>query len=185
MRSCYHQLRSLGKLRPCLTEDAANTIAVSLILSKLDYCNSVLYGLPACHLNRLQKVQNAAARIVTRTKPSEHITPVLKRLHWLPVSKRIDHKLLCLTQNCLHGTAPSYLTDLVNPYTPARRLRSSSSSRLTISGFGSNTNKKHSGARSFRNAAPTLWNSLPDHLKKAPSVPSFRKGVKGHLFNLF
>ena len=167
IKSCYCHLRSLGKLRLFVTQDAANNTAVSLIMSRLDYCNSTLWGLPSNQLIRLQKIHKTAVRIVTRTKSRDHITPVLRSLHWLPVSKRTEYKILCLTYQCVHKTTPQYLQKLVSAYTPPRSLRSSSLYRFSVSGFGENTNKKHSGARSFYNAAPTLWNRLPDKLHQA------------------
>ena len=182
MRACYYQIRCLGKLRPYLTQSAANSIAVSLILSRLDYCNSVLYGLPSCQIKRLQHVQNTAARIVTRSKCRDHVTPLLKKLHWLPVSQRIDHKIMSLTYKCQNNTGPQYLQDVITPYRPTRALRSSTSSRLSIPGYGQNTDKKRSGARSFRNSAPKLWNDLPNVIKSAPSFKSFKRGLKTHLF---
>ena len=96
IKSCYCHLRSLRKLQPFLTQDAANAIAVSLIMFRLGYYNSGLLSLPANQLKCLQKIQNAAACIVTRTKSQQHITPVLWSLHWLPVTKRIENKILCL-----------------------------------------------------------------------------------------
>ena len=115
IKSCYCHLRSLGKLCPFLIQDAANAIAVSLIMSKLDFCNSTLWGFPANQLNHLQKIQNAAACIVTRTKSWDCITPVL---YWLPVSKQIEYKILCLTCQCVHKTALQYLQELVSLYNP-------------------------------------------------------------------
>ena len=94
IKSCYCHLRSQGKHRPFLVQETANAITVSLIMSRLDYCNSALGGLPANQLNHLQKIQNAAACIVTRTKSREHITPVLQSLHWLPITKQIEYKIL-------------------------------------------------------------------------------------------
>ena len=114
IKSCYCHLRSLGKLCPFLIQDAANAIAVSLIMSKLDFCNSTLWGFPANQLNHLQKIQNAAACIVTRTKSWGHITPLLQSLHWLPVTKRIEYKILCLTHQCVHKTTPQYLQKLAS-----------------------------------------------------------------------
>ena len=142
-------------------------------MSRLDSCNSTLWGLPSNQLIRLQKIHKTAVRIVTRTKSRDHITPVLRSLHWLPVSKRTEYKILCLTYQCVHKTAPQYLQELVSAYTPPRSLRSSSLYRFSVSGFGENTNKKHSGARSFYNAAPTLWNRLPDKLHQAKDIASF------------
>ena len=127
-------------------------------MSGLDCCNSTLRGLQANHLTRLQKIHNAAARTVTRIKSRGHIAPVLRLLHWLPVSKRIEYKILFLTYQCVHKIAPEYLQETVSQYNSTRSLGSSSLCRLNVVGFGENTNKKRSGARPFRNAAPT--NSL-------------------------
>ena len=118
IKSCYCHLRSLGKLQPFLTQDAANAIAVSVIRSRLDHCNITLWGLSANLLNCVQKIQNAAACIVTRTKSREHITPVLRPLRWLPVTKRIEYKIPCLTYQWVHKTAPQYLQELVSQYNP-------------------------------------------------------------------
>ena len=111
MKSCYCHLRSQGKHRPFLVQETANAITVSLIMSRLDYCNSTLLGLPANQLNHLQKIQNAAAGIVTGAKSREHIILVLRSLHWLPVTKRIEYKILCITYQCVHKTAPPYLQE--------------------------------------------------------------------------
>ena len=182
VKGCYFHLRSLGKLRPSLTVKAATAIAVALVLSRLDYCNSCLWGLPDQQLKRLQMVMNTAARIVTRTKRNDHITPVLKELHWLPVKQRIDHKVLSLVYKCVNGTAPVYLQDIVQQHAPQRQLRSASQSRLRIPSFDENR-KKSLGFRAFRNAAPKLWNILPQSLKNSPSTTTFKKRLKTHLFS--
>ena len=99
-------------------------------MSRFDYCNAILYGIPDAQLLKLQLVQNSAARQVTGTRRREHITPVLFALHWLPIRQRIQFKLLLLVYRCTHQLAPDYLTDLVVPYVPARSLRSADQNLL-------------------------------------------------------
>ena len=181
VKSCYFHLRRLGKIRKFLTKEAANAIAIALVSSRLDYCNSTLWGIPSCDIARLQKIQNAAARIVTCTRKRDHITPILKELHWLPVEQRITYKVLCLTYLCMHGEGPDYLIETIPKYVPSRNLRSGNQQRLRLPSVD-NTNKSKYGGRSFENAAPKLWNSLPDKLKQAESIQSFRKKLKTYLF---
>ena len=93
-----------------LDTDTCKLLVHALVTSRLDYCNSLLYGSPQKTLNRLQVMQNKAARIITKTKKSDHITPVLRSLHWLPVKKRIEYKVACLTYSCIHNeNSPQYL----------------------------------------------------------------------------
>ena len=88
-KTAFYHLRNIAKIRNCLSQDNAETLVHAFISSKLDFCNALLYGLPQSVIDRLQYVQNCTARLVTRTRSSEHITPVLRRLHWLPVRQRI------------------------------------------------------------------------------------------------
>ena len=127
----------------------------SLVTSRLDYSNGLLYGIPKSAASVLQSVQNSAARIVTKTAPREHITPVLEELHWLPVDRRIDNKILLYAYKALNGLAPEYLCNMVELYAPDRVLRSASQNLLVPLG-------KHCqyGMRTFAMAAATLWNSL-------------------------
>ena len=184
VKSCFYHLRLLGKIRHLINQKTANTIAVSLVHSRLDYCNSLLFGLPDTQIKRLQNVQNVAARIVTRTRKTDHISPILRKLHWLPIELRIKHKILSLTYSCVNEEqSPKYLSELIPSYTPSRNLRSTSQSRLAIPGYHENTRKKRFGARSFKCAAPLLWNSLPVNLKTCASRDSFRKQLKTHFFS--
>jgi hypothetical protein len=97
VRSAYGQLKKISRIRRYLTPEAAKTLVHALVTSKLDYGNSLLYGLPKVLLNKLQRIQNVSADIVMRTSRYDHITPVLKELHWLPVEKRIHFKILVQT----------------------------------------------------------------------------------------
>ncbi|KAK5918790.1 hypothetical protein CgunFtcFv8_022743 [Champsocephalus gunnari] len=171
----FFHLRNIAKLRPSLTRPAAEQLIHAFISSRLDYCNSLLYGISSTSLNILQCVQNAAARLLTHTKSWHHITPVLKELHWLPVSHRIHYKLLVLTFKALHHLAPLYLTDLLTLYQPPRSLRSSSAGLLSI--------PKAKRDRAFSVAAPKLWNSLPQELRESESLTLFQSRLKTHLFN--
>jgi len=131
-RSClYHQLRQLRMIRSSLTLEAAKT----LLQQSLDYCNSLLYGVSDSLLAKLQTVQNAAARVITGTRKFDHITPVLRDLHWLPVRQRISFKLAMMVYKCLHGLATSYLADVCTPvsFVVGRwQLRSANSGTLVV-----------------------------------------------------
>ena len=97
VKTCFHQFREFRHIRSFIPKSAAIIFANAFIHSRIDYCNSLFYGLPKYSINRLQKIQNSVARIVTRTSRSSHITPILKSLHWLPVQYRINFKLCCIT----------------------------------------------------------------------------------------
>ena len=156
-------------------------MAISLVMSKLDYCNSLLVGLPQSQMKRLQAVQNTAARVVSTSKKSAHITPILRELHWLPVSERIQHKLLSVTHRAVHGSGPQYLSELVSVYVSSRSLRSSSKTLLRIPHLRLTKTKRY-GQRAFRFTAPSLWNPLPESLRACESTDSFRSHLKTKLF---
>ena len=177
-KSCYFHLRNIGAIRQYITTDACRTLVQSSVTSRLDYANSLLYGLPQTLMSRLQRVQNTAARLITRTRRTDHITPVLVSLHWLPVEYRPKFKLLVFTYKALAGTAPAYICELVEQYTPSRTLRSSARSQLSLP----QTRTVYYGERCFRTAAATLWNKLPEHIKQAQTVQVFRKRLKTYLF---
>ena len=124
VRSCFFRVRSLSKVRSYLTRKAANSIAVSLILSQLDYCNSLLACWPQTQIKRLQAAQNAAVRTVTKCRKTDHITPILRQLHRLSAHDLIHLKVLSATYLSVHGNAFLYLSELRHFYTPSRPLRS-------------------------------------------------------------
>ena len=182
VRSCFFHVRPLSKVRSYLTRKAANSIAASLILSKLDYCNSFLAGFPQTQIKRLQAAQNAAARTVTRCRKTDHITPILKQFHWLPLQDRIHHKVLFATNLSAHGNASLYLSELLHFYTPSSPLRSASRSLLDVPRPRDSKTKRY-GQRAFRYVAPSLWNALPGGIRESDSMQSFKASLKTHFFN--
>ena len=177
-RSGHHALRSIGRIRKYLSPSSTERLVHAFITSKVDYCNSLLFGISTSDLAKLQRLQNSAARLVTRTKRSDHISPVLYNLHWLPVSERIKFKILLITYKIINDLAPSYLQCLVTRYTPARNLRSTNQGLLSVPKSASATY----GDRAFSVAAPRLWNQLPLHIKNSESVNQFKSLLKTHLF---
>ena len=149
------------------------------ITSRVDYCNSLLYGLPNYQLNKLQRVLNASARLVCNAPRFCHISPLLRGLHWLPVKARIEFKILLITFKAIHGLAPKYLCDLLTFKSSLYNLRSSGSILLSMPAVRSKTT---SGDRAFMVAVPTLWNSLPKERRAITNVNSFKAHIKTYLF---
>ena len=177
-RLAYYQTRRINSIRQYLTENAVKTLTQSVVISRLDYCNSVCIGLPMKSIHRLQLAQNAAARVIKRTPKRGHMTPVLRDLHWLPRNRRIEFKILLFVFKALHSEAPPYLCDLLNWYHPNRHLRSANTPSLVP-----NRNKTVKfGKRLMDTAAASLWNFLPDEIKCAPNIMIFKKHLKTYLF---
>ena len=179
-QSGWYGIHKIGQLRKYLDQDSAEKLAHAFVTSRLDFCNSLLAGLPSSELGKLQHIQNAAARIVTRTKPRQHITPVLHNLHWLPVSARISFKVLLIMFKILKGDSPAYLQNLVRPYVPVRNLRSSTQNLFSQPRIRTKTY----GERAFSWLGPSLWNALPEDVRNSPSINSFKRKLKTHLFML-
>ena len=177
-KSAFFHLRNISRIRKYLSRTATERLIHAFVTSKLDSYNSLLYGLPKYCIQKLQSVLNAAARLLTYTSKYDHITPVLAELHWLPVEKRIIFKILLLTYKALHSQAPTYISELLVPYKPARTLRSSSALLLKQHKY----NLKNYGYRQFQVSAPCLWNSLPKSIKSTSSVNCFKSKLKTYLY---
>jgi hypothetical protein len=182
-RACFYQLRQLRFIRHSLSDDAARMLVHAFIASKVDYCNALLFGATSHVTRKLQAVLNAAARLITGVRRSDHITPVLRDdLHWLPVEQRAMYKIALLVYKCLHGTAPTYLAEHCITLTTLDRhhqLRSTTSGDLQQA----RTRTHRFGPRSFRSSGPAVWNSLPPAIKDfSTNLNNFKALLKHHLF---
>uniref|UniRef100_A0A669B2I4 Reverse transcriptase domain-containing protein n=1 Tax=Oreochromis niloticus TaxID=8128 RepID=A0A669B2I4_ORENI len=180
VKNSFYQLRQISKAKSFLPLKELEKLVHAFITSRLDYCNSLYSGLQHSSLYRLQLIQNAAARLLTGTRIHEHITPILAKLHWLPVKYRINFKILLFTFQILNNLAPTYLSDLLHLYNPNRALRSSNHLLFAQP----RSRMKSRGDRAFAIVAPRLWNNLPVHIRMAESIQSFRSRLKTYLFTL-
>ena len=177
-KSLYLEMRRISQLSNFLDKHSVKILISAFIFSRLDYCNSLLVNLPNDTLNKLQRIQNNAARLVLKKTKREHITPLLRELHWLPVKARIEYKIALYCYKTFNRTAPAYLSALLEQYDPPRSLRSSTKHLLKI-----NTAKRRKlGGRAFATCGPQIWNSLPPELRQQTSEPAFKKHLKTFLF---
>ena len=177
----FFHICNLSRIRKCLSQKDTETLVHAFVASKLDNCNSLLAELPQYLLDKVQRVQNAAVRLVSCTRKHDQITPVLKELHWLPVRQRIIFKILLFTCKALKALAPQYIADFLVQYKPPKALHSSDKRLLQVPHF----KLKTYGGRSFSYMAPYLWNQRPDAIRLASSLATFKSNLKTHLFNQF
>ena len=179
VRSCFYQLRRIKSIRQSLPTCTAIQLVKSFFISRVDYCNSLLAGLPKYQLDRIQSVLNVAAKLIFGQGRYEHVSPLLRdRLHWLRVPQRVEFKRCLLVYKALPGLAPAYITEYcVNINTNERlsSLRSSAQNRLMIP-RPSKTIRL--GERSLSVNFSSLWNSLPDSVKNCTSVDVFKSRLK-------
>lgn len=178
-QGAYCRLRSINSIRNSLSQQATEILVHAFVSSRLDNSNALLSGLPNRLIQKLQKVQNAAARTVLRLKKYDHISLALKKLHWLPVKQRIQYKIILLTWKALHNEAPLYVRNMLTPYQPTRQLRSGDQMLLQVP----RTKLKTYGDRAFSVAAPREWNSLPQEIRLVSGKESFKQRLKTYLFH--
>ena len=176
-QSAFANLHNIGRIRKYLDVNSTKRLVQALVMSRLDYNNALLYALPKKTVAPLQRVQNAAARVVSRTRKRDHITPVLRSLHWLPIRQRIDFKILATTHKIVQGSAPAYLSGLVRNLSSQRQTRATSGRKLHIS-----RTRTSYGDRCFAVGAARLWNQLPPDFHSLDSIVSFKSELKTWLF---
>ena len=173
-KSAHNQIRNIWTIRKSLTENATKSLVNALAIPKIDYCNSLLFGLKQNLRMKFQRVQNSAARLIKKSKKRQHITPHLKELHWLPVQYRIEFKILLIVFKALHGKAPQYISCLLSNF----RITRSDNLKLTIP----SVNLVRTGGRAFNFTAPMLWNQLPLMVRQSETVEIFKKNLKTYYF---
>ncbi|KAI5622172.1 hypothetical protein C0J50_18234, partial [Silurus asotus] len=154
-------LKIISKLRNMLSISDAEKLVHAFMTSRIDYCNALL------------------ARVLTRSRKYNHITPILSSLHWLPVKFQIDYKLLLLTYKTLNGLSPNYLSSLLTRNNRSRSLNSQNSGLLVVPRIAKSTK----GGRTFSHLAPKLWNSLPDGVRGSDTLSQFKCRLKTYLFS--
>ena len=171
---CYKLIKNIGRIRRVISKEQTEMLVHSIITSKLDYCNSLLINTSQANLFKLQKVQNAAARLVVRGRKRDGISKVLKELHWLKIESRIIFKILLLTYKRIYGLCSQNLKIEYKAYNcrPQDYLKLETKTANTIH-----------GKRTFDYAAPKLWNALPLEVRTEEDIDRFKRRIKTLLFD--
>ena len=175
----YIDIQRIISICHLLSIEETKTLLSAFVLPKVDYCNSILYGNPMYMLEKFQKVQNSASRLIFQCHKQSHISPLLMSLHWLPINAHIEYKLSVICHSFFLGLSPTYFSNLLSVLTPKRHLHSSSDNGIPcIPKLRTNT----FGHRSYSFAAPTIWNSLPTELRHTDSIHKFKSALKLSFF---
>jgi len=181
--SCFYHLRRLRQIRRRVGKEVTTQLVIAFITSRLDYCNPVLVGLPQATLEPLQRVQNAAVRLILELNMRDHVTPVLIQLHWLPIRYRIQFKL-CSIMNSIHvGRCPVYMADCVRSVVRSATRFGLRSAESTLYVRPTPRLRSKFSERSFSHAGPAAWNSLTSELREV-TVSVFKNRLKTYFFNL-
>ena len=168
--ACYRLLRNISSIRKFLSDDDIKSLVHSIVVARIDNCNALYTGLSVHNISRLQRLQNSCARAIYRARRRDHVSPLLKKLHWLPIRQRIIFKVLSLIFKCLQRTAPSYLSDIL-PQTHENRF-------VRIP----RTNTRY-GDYAFSRFGPIYWNALPAIIRNCKSLTTFKSKLKHYLFS--
>ena len=183
VKTVNFHLRKIYRIRRFITVDSCHQLVRSLILPRLNYANSLLYGIAAKDRRKLQKLRNKAAKVIFRCDRLHPSAPLRRQLHWLPINERVIFKVLLLTFKGVNNLIPAYLSDfLIKCVSGRENLRSGNEHLLCVS-----RTKRAIGDYSFCVAGPCLWNSLLSHIRFSPSVNVFKSPLKlpfSHLIDL-
>ena len=181
-KNAYYHLHNIRRIRKFPSQEATCTIIHAFITSQVDYCNSLMNGLPENLIKKLQRVQNTAARLVFNLRKYDRITPALVTLHWLPVKYRIEFKTLLIVFKGLHDQAPTYIQEMITPSKSKRySIRSNEERVLKVPKFKYDT----FGKRAFAVYGPLAWNCLPKKIRLCDEIEAFKRNLKTHLFVKF
>ena len=178
----FNHLLRLKKVRRILGSSVTCRLVTAFVTSRLDYCNTILVGLPQSTIAPLQRVQNAAVRLVSGLRSRDHVASSLRELHWLPIRYRIIFKLCLMMHNAHVGRSPRYIIDTLSPIADMHnrgRLRSSASSKYELPALRLKIRE-----RAFSYSGPVFWNSLPSELTSIMVTQTFKSHLKTHLFRL-
>ena len=178
----FYYIHNIRRIRKYLSVETTRTLVHAVVIGRLDFCNSLLYRLPMKSISKLQRVQNAAARSITNTPRYDHVTPVLRSLHRLPVKERVTFKILTLSFKAIHGLAPDYVQSLATLQCPSRYSLRRNNERF-LKPCGKKT-LKTLGDRAFAVAVPHLFNALLRYIRDEDNFNRFKTQVKTFLFNI-
>ena len=180
-RTCYFELRRLASIRRFFASTATSTLVSAFVLSRTDYCNSLLFCSTHDVTSQLQRMHNYATRVILCLPKSSSITTHLKSLHWLPVKVRSTYKMACLCYHCHSSIVPSYVTYMLHKKPLHTRNTRSSSYTMPLLNRPAHS-KSTLGDRSFSFATSSVWNSIQNDVRCAPSLSSFKSRLKTYLF---
>ena len=181
-KTAFYYIHNIIRIRKYLSVETAQTLVHAVVIGRLDYCNSLLYGLPMKSISKLHPLQSAAARLITNAPRYDHVTPVLRSSHRLPVKERVTFKILTLSFKAIHGLAPDYIQSLVTLQRPSRYFLRRNNERF-LKPYGKKTSKTL-GDRAFAVAAPHLFNALPRYIREEDNFNRFKTLVKTFLFTI-
>ena len=180
-QSVYYHLHNIRQIRKYITQDSTKLLVQAVIMARIDYCNGLLYNVPAAHLSKLQRLQNTPARLITFTPKFDHISPVLFKLHWLPVECRIQYKIGLLIFKAIHFKTTQYLSNLLSIKENNKYSLRSASNGLILEDPTCRF-KVTLGDRSFKASAPRTWNGLKGEIRNQTNRTMFKTMLKTHLF---
>ena len=178
--ACFYHLRRLRQLRRLIDWAIMQRLVSVFVISRLDYCNSTLAGLPVCALKPLQHVLQTVVRLVAGLGPRDHVRESMKDLHWLPIAHRIKFKLCILMHEAIFCQSSFHVRDLLVPISEMQgrtRLRSAAAGLYDVP-----FNQTQFGHCAFSVAAPSEWNSLPVNIRQIPDIKQFKRALKTHYF---